>query len=471
MARVLFTSGFDPSTLASARQQWEVLDIPEHRDALAHLRGCEELPDAVVIGYAVPPPTEDGTLPPEPSPVPVVVPAHEMLAQTLTLDANLPVIVSTGMAESNSIVYLIKQGAFDYVVEPPHPRDPASLERYTQRLLMAVSRAVAWRQVTLENRRLRQSATQNLPAIRGGSSGIRRVNELIKKVAPTPATVLVVGESGTGKELVARAIHEASDRASQPFLGLNCGAMDDTLLRSELFGHERGSFTGADAKHLGLIREAGHGTLFLDEIASISPTFQVAMLRVLEERTARPVGGQQNYPVQCRFVAASNRDLAELVATGQFREDLYYRLNVFQIRIPPLRERRRDIPTLAQHFLNRLESEVGRPDARFSHAAVEALERYDWPGNVRELRNVIERALILCEGSEIRPADLGIPGAGLSAVALDDQVDLRQELERLETQLIREALQRTGGNLAAAARLLKLKRPTLAYRIGQLGIR
>ncbi|MFA9479527.1 sigma-54 dependent transcriptional regulator [Phycisphaerales bacterium AB-hyl4] len=471
MPRVLVTSGFATDTLQAMRQRWEVVDIPEHREALAWLRQCAELPEAVVIGYAVQPQPGEDDLPPEPTPTSYDLPAHEMLAQTLAIDPELPVIVSTGMAESEAIVFLIKRGAFDYVTEPLQPVTSKERERHTQRLAMAVSRAVKWRQLVLENHRLRQSArTEARSLILGQSAAIQRVTQLIEKVAPTPTTVLVTGDSGTGKELVARAVHDASGRKDQPFLGINCGALEDTLLRSELFGHERGAFTGADASHPGLLRQAGHGTLFLDEIATVSAAFQVTLLRVLEERAARPIGGRQQYDVHCRILAASNYDLADMVTQGKFRKDLYYRLNVFQLKIPPLRQRRQDIPILAQHFLDRIKTDYGKPEARFTSAAMEAMESHDWPGNVRELRNVIERALILCNGTQIRHADLGLTRDDTS-VSLDGQLDLRQAMEQVESRIISKALARTGNNLAAAARLLNVKRPTLHYRIRHLGLR
>lgn len=475
MNAVLFTSGFLPPTLQAMHARWGVIDLPRHKDALDYLQACEQLPLAVVVGHArapMPAAEEDG-VPTPPSSDGLA--AHDMLARALALDVELPVIVSTAMAESDAIVYLIKQGAFDYVIEP-RQRTPEAMAHYTQRLVRAVARAVRWRKVVLENRRLHSGLSTARPTLLGSSGSMQRVHELIARVAPTPATVLVVGESGTGKELVAREIHQASSRRDQPFVGLNCGTLEDTLLRSELFGHERGAFTGADRPRPGLIREAGQGTLFLDEIATVSMAFQISLLRVLEERVARPVGGQGHYPMHCRVIAASNRNLAQMVRRGEFREDLYYRLNVFQIHLPPLRERRGDISLLARHFLDRLRPAYGKPEVRCSPAAMETLERYQWPGNVRELRNVIERALILCNEQEVRPADLGLnPSLAFASGAGSDESDapmppLKEALTALESRLIRQALERSDHNLTAAAALLGIKRPTLHYRMRHLGL-
>ena len=476
VAYILFSSGTNAVTMSALRARWDVLDIPLHRDAVHHVLHCDELPLAVVIGHAVRPPPADGSAYALPDLDGDDIPAHQILAELLAIEADLPVVVSTRLTESNAIVYLIKRGAFDYVVEPRDRSDAVAVQAYTDHLLVALERAVKWRELLLENRSLRLSVGEQPTAqILGRSPGVRRVIGLIQKVAPTPTTVLLTGESGTGKELAARAIHEASGRSGQPFLGINCGSLEDTLLRSELFGHEKGAFTGAQTRRAGLIREAGQGTLFLDEISTVTPAFQVALLRALEERVARPVGGGVEYRVECRFIAASNRDLAAMVETGQFRKDLYYRLNVFEISIPPLRDRIVDVPLLAQHFVDRIKADYGKPEVRFSPAAMEALERYDWPGNVRELRNGIERSLILCDGSEIRPADLALPAAGGSltgagTLTAGASLDLEEAVRRLEAQLIRSALARAGDNVARAARLLGLKRPTLHYRMKQLGI-
>lgn len=316
------------------------------------------------------------------------------------------------------------------------------------------------------------SRTPVTPALIGDHPLVQQVVELVSRVARTDATVLVSGESGTGKEVAARMIHAASARADQPFIAVNCGAIPAELLESEMFGHERGSFTGAIASRAGMFQLAHRGTIFLDEIGEMSPALQVKLLRVLQEREIRPVGSDRTLVVDVRVVAATNKDLEREVAAGRFREDLYYRLNVVPVSMPPLRERRSDVPVLVEHFLAKLTARHGREALHLTEDAMVHLWEYAWPGNVRQLENVIERLVILADGPEIGADDLpaslrnfisrsAIPDLHVS----DDGVDLNRVVEEFENGLICKAMSRTHGNKQAAARLLGLNRTTLVAKL------
>ncbi|MCC6216243.1 MAG: sigma 54-interacting transcriptional regulator [Polyangiaceae bacterium] len=305
-------------------------------------------------------------------------------------------------------------------------------------------------------------------AVIGCSARLLEVYEIVDRVARSECTALVTGESGTGKELVARAIHEASDRARGPFVAVNCGAIPEALLESELFGHARGAFTGAVATKQGRVAQAAGGTLFLDEVGELPLALQVKLLRVLQAHEFSPIGDTKVLRADCRVVAATNVDLEAAVAEGSFREDLYYRLDVVRLEVPPLRERVEDIPLLVEHFLDRARSRVGRRDVEgISPAALDLLVAYGWPGNVRELENTIERALLLARGPQIEPGDLPARVKGLGSEQRFDTklpevgTDLRRAVESFENGLIRQALDRTGWNKNRAARLLGLNRTTL----------
>jgi len=465
METVLLTSGYPPAAIVEAKKRWHVVDIHSQREALAHLQGMVELPAAISIGYVA---MADGT---------EELNAKEMLAAIQKIDPSLPVIISTGQSSPGVIVDLVKRGAFDYVVEPANRNaNPEALAGYVNDLMLALTRAVQWRSLVRENLRLKQEQIKrSLPqSIQVRSPEMLGVMELVRKVAPTSATVLVTGESGTGKELIARAIHDLSPHVSQPFTAINCGAISPTLLTSELFGHVRGAFTGADSNRKGLIREAGTGTLFLDEIGTVSEEFQVLLLRVLDEHRARPVGGGGDYPVRCRFIAAANRNLEEMVRRGEFREDLFYRLNLFHIHLPPLRRRKGEIPVLVYHFLRQSAAQYHKKIDGIEPAAMSLLEASDWPGNVRQLRNTIERAVIVCDGQRVGIADLGDPSPARGDApghAPAGNQSHQQAMSQFERQIIRQAMERAAGNLSQAARLLNMKRTTLSYRIRQLGLR
>lgn len=308
--------------------------------------------------------------------------------------------------------------------------------------------------------------------VKGNHPAMEKILQICQRVAPTDSTVLIQGESGTGKELVARFIHAHSNRAHNPFIAVNCGAIPADLLESEMFGHEKGAFTGAVGSRMGLFQLANGGTIFLDEIGEMTPALQVKLLRVLQEREIRPVGADRTIRVDVRVIAATNRDLALEVERKRFREDLYYRLQVIPITIPPLRERRSDIPVLVQYFLDRLNSQRPGQPVRISNEAMVHLWEYDWPGNVRELENLIERLVILSDDGIIRAenlppnirtfiSDKKIPRPTLG----DEGIDLNRAVEEFEYRLIDEALRRTRGNKQAAAKLLGLKRTTLVAKL------
>jgi transcriptional regulator with GAF, ATPase, and Fis domain len=305
----------------------------------------------------------------------------------------------------------------------------------------------------------------------GRSAAMQELYRRIRKVAETPSSVLVIGESGTGKELVARAIHRLSGRRSLPFVRVNCGALAEGVLESELFGHERGAFTGAVRQRRGRFELADGGTLFLDEIGEITPATQVKLLRVLQEKTFERVGGESTIQVDVRLVAATNRDLEAAVRNGSFREDLFYRLYVIPLELPALRRRREDIPLLCDHFLDRLAREMARPRPTLQEEALKLLMQYDWPGNVRELENVLERAFVLCDGSTIGIADLPFSGRGAEPASWlpPGVVPLREAVELLEKELITRALEEARGVKQEAARRLGLKPSVLYYKLEKYG--
>ncbi|MCS6815777.1 MAG: sigma-54 dependent transcriptional regulator [Blastocatellia bacterium] len=361
------------------------------------------------------------------------------------------IIIMTAYASVETAVEAMKQGAYDYIVKP---FDPDQLEH-------VIRNAVERKQLVAENIRLRERLQEMelFHEIIGQSPAIRRVLEQIRLVAMSDTTVLIRGESGTGKELVARAIHANSPRRYMPIVIVNCGALAEGVIESELFGHEKGAFTGAHYRRKGKFELADGGTLFLDEIGDISLKTQVDLLRVLEEKKIFRVGGNTPISVDFRLIAATNKDLEALVAEGKFREDLYYRINVFSITIPPLRERREDIPLLAEHFLKKFARSMNKPVHGISTAAMALLQQYDWPGNVRELQNAIERAVLVCRGREIQPEDLPlyVNEARESAVG--------KTLAEVERQHIARILQETGWNISQAARLLGIDRVTLYNKI------
>jgi DNA-binding NtrC family response regulator len=369
---------------------------------------------------------------------------------------DLTIIVMTAYASVATAVKALKQGAYDYIVKPFDPDDLSQLVR----------RAADHRSLKAENVRLRRSLEDVTapPPLVGRSPAIRRIKELVGTVAPTETTVLITGESGTGKELVAKAIHAGSPRRFGPLVVVNCGALPEGTLESELFGHEAGAFTGARYRHKGKFEIAQGGTIFLDEVGEVSPKVQVELLRILEEKNVTRLGGSVAVPVDFRVVAATNQDLHARVKAGSFREDLYWRLNVFLIEVPPLRERRDDIPLLAEHFLARFAAATNRKGLAFAPEALAAIEGYAWPGNVRELQNAVERAVVVAAGPLIEAAHLPLrvidaqPGPAPGSLA---------DMERAH---IRAVLARTEWNISHAAHVLDVDRTTLYNKIRRYGL-
>jgi len=363
-------------------------------------------------------------------------------------------VMLTGHGTVETAVEAMKMGAFDYLIKP------VNLEE----LGLLIQRVFEQRDLKAENERLRREVNERygFENIIGSSPPMQRIFQMIRQVAPTRASVLVQGETGTGKELVARAIHYNSPRKNRPFVAVNCGALSQSLLESELFGHEKGAFTGAVRQRAGRFETADRGTIFLDEISETSPDFQVKLLRVLQEQEFERVGGGRPVKVDVRVIAATNRDLKKEVDAGRFREDLYYRLNVIKIEIPPLRERIEDIPLLVHHFLNEFGREHGRTMA-ISPKAVSHLQGYSWPGNVRQLRTMMESVCILTTGKEILPRNLPEDVRDKEASGPHLRLNVGMSVREAERELIRATLAEHGGNKARAARILGLGRKTL-YR-------
>ena len=377
-------------------------------------------------------------------------------------------IVITGYGTVKDAVEAIKQGAADFITKPFQ----------FDALLHVLRSALEQRRLKSENAYLRSQLEERyrIDGLVGRSRVMRELFQLLETVAATSSTVLITGETGTGKELAARAIHHNSPRRTNRFVALNCSAIPETLLEAELFGHVRGAFTGAVGARQGRLEQAHKGTLFLDEVATMSPALQAKLLRVLQEREFERVGDSHTVKIDVRVIAATHSDLAKMVADGQFREDLYYRLNVIPVQLPPLRERREDIPLLVQHFLQKLSSDAGRAPVTISQDALRRLMAYHWPGNIRQLENAIERALAFSQGrSQIDVQDLtsdiqqqASPGDSAEVWFPDDGLDFAQYIETVELALIRRSLERTRGNKRQAAKLLNLKRTTLIEKLKRL---
>lgn len=392
----------------------------------------------------------------------------DVLAAAKSRSPATEVILLTAHTTVENAISAMRLGAYDFVAKPFQAAELAAI----------VAKALEKHELATENQRLRAKVGETEdPLLIGKSPALRSVLDLVRRVAHSRTTVLITGESGTGKERVARAIHAHSDRADQPFLVVNCGALPEALMESELFGHERGAFTGAEKKHAGLFREADGGTLLLDEIGELPAPLQVKILRVLQERSVRPVGGTQEIPVDVRVLAATNRDIEADVAAGRFRSDLYYRLNVIRIAIPTLSERRADVPILAERFMRRFAREMSKDIVGFTPDAVRALQAYGFPGNVRELENVVERAVALAGARAIGLGDLppelsGVVGAPTPALLSlpTEGTQLDHVLSEIERRLMLEALERTGGVRTRAAELLGISFRSLRYRLKKHGL-
>lgn len=432
LGQALSSDGFDVA---------EAVDGTSALDAVA-----EQEPDVMVLDHRMPAP--DGM---------------EVLRKLRSRGVTFPIIMLTAHGNVATAVEAMKAGASEYLTKP------FDLEE----LKIAIDKALQYSGLAAEVERLRKEldAQYDVQGIVASDPGILAVLETVHKVAPTLATVMIYGESGTGKELIARAVHNLSDRANKPFVSVSAGALPETLLESELFGYEKGAFTGAMTAKPGRFEMANGGTLFLDEIGDISAATQVKLLRVLQERCFERLGGTRSIEVDVRVVAATNQDLQQLIAEGEFREDLFYRLNVVPVTLPTLRQRSGDIPLLVAHFLEKFNA----GSRRINPHAMEALVKYPWPGNIRELENTIERIVILSHEDDIGVGDL--PAEVRAGVPLADRVatgfQLPEEgvdLEEVELDLVRQALDRTGGSVPKAAKLLGLTAKTLEVRMQRLGL-
>jgi DNA-binding NtrC family response regulator len=373
------------------------------------------------------------------------------------IDPEAAVIMITAFASVDTAVRALKQGAFDYVTKPIDPDELSHL----------VQRAIEQRRLKQENQQLRGTIDEMMAVdqIVGDSEPMRRVLKLVEHVAKTDATVLILGESGTGKEVIARAIHANSKRRYFPIVAVNCGALSEGLLESELFGHEKGAFTGAQYRRKGKVEMADGGTLFLDEVGAIPPKMQVDLLRVLETKELTRVGGTRPVKVDFRILCATNEDLKLAIDEGRFREDFFYRINVFSIDLPPLRSRRSDIPALARHFIARFARQMDSRITGISSEAMEVLSAYDWPGNVRELSNAIERAMVVGTPPDIRPEDLPLRASQAVEFAA------AESLAEMEKHHIAAVLEHTEGNVSRAADILKIDRVTVYNKIKKYGLR
>jgi len=413
--------------------------------AIALERLVEQHPDLIVTDLDMP-----------------VMSGMQLLAALRERGQDVPVNVATSAAELRSAVEAMRAGATDYLTKPVD----------FDALLLSIERAIEQRNVRLENenlrRQVREQQGEGIQGLLGTSHVMHKVYRLARQVAASRATVLITGESGTGKGEFARAIHALSPRADRPFVSVHCASLAETLLESELFGHEKGSFTGADRRRVGRFEQAHEGTLFLDEVGEIPPSIQVKLLTVLQERRFERVGGNESIKVDVRIIAATNRDLGQEVAAGKFREDLYYRLNVVRAEMPPLRLRGGDIMALAEHFLRRFTLEDHKSIEGFTDRARMKLRGYRWPGNVRELENAIERAVVLCDGDQIDEDHL--PHGTSSAGALDGIAVPGATMAELERYAILKTLEAVEGSTVRAAELLDISVRTIQYRLHEYGL-
>ena len=450
MAEVIFlVDDDDGSREAMARTLervgYEVRAFPEAEEALEHLRAGETV-DAVVSDVRMP--GMDG---------------YELLREVRAQWPSLPFLLVTAFADVEDAVAALQEGADDYLTKP------VKVQELRQRVQLHLER----RALSSENRRLRERLDKSFgfDGIVGHSRGMEEVVERLRVVAPTRSTVLIVGESGTGKELVANALHQGSDRQAGPFIAVNCGAIPGEILESELFGHEKGAFTGAHQRRIGLIESASSGSLFLDEISELSPDLQVKLLRVLEEKMVTRVGGTSQLPVDFRLIAATNRDLEGWVREGRFRQDLYYRLKVVTLNIPPLRQRIDDIPLFVQHFLNHFNEEIGRRVEGVHPSVMAAMKRHSWPGNVRELRNLLESLVLFATSEEIGLEDLPVEYrvAGAAPALADGAGWQPRSMAEIEKEAILRTLEFTDGHRARAASILGIGLRTLQRKIKEYG--
>ena len=425
-------------------QDYEVFEASDRPSAVASFD--EAKPPLVTLDLGLPPRAQDSEE------------GFALLEEILGRRKSTKVVVITGRQERQHALAAIAQGAYDFFSKPIE----------IEELKVVLRRALHVFRLERENRELQQRASESLEGMLGTSPEMQEVFLAIARVARSDAPVLIVGESGTGKELAARAIHQQSERAEGPFVVINCGAIPENLLESELFGHEKGAFTGAHIQRKGRVETAHGGTLFLDEVGELPSSLQVKLLRFLQEHNIERIGGRKEIPVDVRVLAATNMDLRKAMSEGRFREDLYYRLAVVTMKQPPLRERGDDVPFLAKAFLQRYAAESKKRISGFTEEGLSALLAHDWPGNVRELENRVKRAVIWAEGNRITPADLELAVGALPAVRGQG---LKQAREALERDMVRNTLARNRGNITKAAAELGVSRPTLYELMEKLGIR
>ena len=436
-------AGVRESFRLTLEDHYDVVDVPDGLRALDAVRASQV--DLVLLDIRLP--EMDGI---------------EVLERIKAIDEGIEVVLVTAVRTVRTAVAAMKLGAFDYLTKPFEEDE----------LLAVIARALEKRALEREVTFLRGelARARDFDEIVGHHPAMQKVYHLVAQVARTTTTVLITGESGTGKELVARAIHRQGPRRDKPFVAVNPAAVAESLIESELFGHERGAFTGANQRKLGRFELAQGGTLFLDEIATLKGELQVKLLRVLQEREIERVGGTRPIKIDVRVVAATNADLEDAVARGAFREDLYYRLNVVSIDVPPLAQRADDIPLLVEHFVHRYSRECNKPVDELSPEVLTALREYEWPGNVRELQNVIERAVVLAEGPVIQlsdlPLDVLLP-KHREKVRTADHLPLKNATEEFERQIVLRVLERVGGNQSEAARILGLHRNTINRIVGR----
>jgi putative PEP-CTERM system response regulator len=387
---------------------------------------------------------------------------EELLRRVVQSYPTVPVIILTGHGTIETAVQAMRDGAYDFLTKPVN----------LDRLSLLCKRALSTRELVMQHRQMQEELEQQrrFQNIIGKSSEMQRIFELVKQVAPTKASVLITGESGVGKELIADALHNASNRKEKPFIRVHCAALSESLLESELFGHEKGAFTGAVARKRGRFELAHTGSIFLDEIGEIEQSVQIKILRVLQEKTFERVGGEETLEVDVRIISATNRDLKEAIEEGRFREDLYYRLNVVNIHIPPLRERKEDIPLLTSAFIKEFAQENDKPVEGIDPKARSALYNYSWPGNIRELRNSIESAVVMCKGNIITPEDLP---PSITRESDDDyiRISLGSTLADAEREIIRSTLAAQNGNKSRTAEVLGIGRKTLHRKVDEYGLR
>jgi two-component system response regulator AtoC len=437
----------DSLALLLAAEGYEVMTACDADSAMARL---EEPVDVVLCDVRMP--GTDGL---------------ELLPELIRRLPGAPVLMMSAYGSGELAVEALKRGAFDYLAKPFQPAEVIlAIKKARERERLRRSNALLQRDVQL--------ATGERPIV-AASPNMIDLLEVLERAAEYKATVLLTGESGTGKEVLARAIHAQSARRTQAFVAVNCAAIPEALLESELFGHARGAFTGADRARRGLFVEADGGTLFLDEIGEMPAPLQAKLLRVLQEEEVMPVGESKPRRIDVRVIAATSRDLERDVASGRFREDLFYRLDVFRLRVPPLRERREDVPLLVDHFIARFRDALGKPVRTIADDALDQLVDHAWPGNVRELENVLERAMILADGDRIQLGDLPDAIAAPAkpteeASAATGDFSMRRARRRFEADLIRRALEATGGNRTRAARLLEISHRALLYKIKEYGL-